>query len=153
MATREEYAGLPLVDRLARLTRTPSDLDSVVHGHSAADLARRPDAKSWSVTEILCHLRDIEELCMLRFRTMLAIDDPKVMIAGAKVPDPTEWGLRGGELAIDPERWVEERQYSGATATRRWRRFGGGAAILWICSAGSSPSNGSAGVSIQRSAT
>ncbi len=125
MATREEYAGLPLVDRLDRLTRTPSDLDSVVHGHSAADLARRPDAKSWSVTEILCHLRDIEELCMLRFRTMLAIDDPKVMIAGAKVPDPTEWGLRGGELAIDPERWVEERQYSrcdGDAALEAFRR-------------------------------
>jgi DinB superfamily len=47
------------------------------------------------------------------------------MVAGAKVTNPTEWGLRGAELAIDPERWVEERQYSrcdGAAALEAFRR-------------------------------
>ena len=30
-----------------------------------AALSRRPDAHSWSTTEILCHLRDVEELFTL----------------------------------------------------------------------------------------
>jgi len=123
MATREEYARLPLGQRLDRLTRTPIDLGTLVHGRRRADLGRRPDAKSWSVTEVLCHLRDIEELCMLRFRTMLAMEDPKVLVVGAKVPNPAEWGLVGAELAIDPERWAEERQYSRCDAEMALEAF------------------------------
>ena len=99
MATREEYARLPLAQRLDRLERTPADLGDSVRGRSRDDVGRRPDAKSWSATEVFCHLRDIEEICMLRFRTMLAMEEPKVLVVGA-------------ELAIDPERWAEERQYS-----------------------------------------
>ncbi|PYN97619.1 MAG: hypothetical protein DMD91_17765 [Candidatus Rokuibacteriota bacterium] len=112
MATREEYARLPLAQRLDRLERTPADLGDSVRGRSRDDVGRRPDAKSWSATEVFCHLRDIEEICMLRFRTMLATEEPKVLVVGARVANPAEWGLVGAELAIDPERWAEERQYS-----------------------------------------
>jgi len=125
MPAREEYVRLPLAERLDRLTRTPTDLATAVHRHDAAEHTRRPDAKSWSATEILCHLRDIEELCIVRFRTMLAMDEPKVLVAGAKVPTPGEWGLVGAELAIDPERWAEERQYArcdAGTALEAFRR-------------------------------
>src|SRR5712691_5100743 len=112
MALREFYSGLPLDERLKRLARTPDDLAAAIAGRDAAELARRPDAQNWSPTEIICHLRDIEEICMMRFRTMLAMEEPKVLVVGARVANPAEWGLGGTELAIDPERWAGERQYS-----------------------------------------
>lgn len=111
MPTREAYAALPLDQRLARLARTADDLAAATRGHTDDALSRRPDPKSWSAKEVVCHLRDIEELCMMRFRTMLAMHEPKVLVAGARPTNPEEWGLVGGELPVDPERWAEERQY------------------------------------------
>jgi hypothetical protein len=77
MPSREVYAGLPLAQRLERLARTPDDLASAIQGRASVELARRPDAKNWSATEIVCHLRDIEEIGMMRFRMMLAMDEPR----------------------------------------------------------------------------
>src|SRR5262249_60067447 len=79
MATREEYARLPLAQRLSRMTSTADELVTAIRGRDAGALARRPDAKSWAPVEIVCHLRDIEELAMMRFRMMLAMDEPKVL--------------------------------------------------------------------------
>lgn len=111
MPTREEYAGQPIERRLERLDRTPDELAAAARGRSDADLSRRPDARNWAAKEVVCHLRDIEELCMVRFRTMLAMDDPKVLAAGAMPKNPGEWGLTGSDLPIYPDRWAEERQY------------------------------------------
>jgi len=127
MATREVYAALPLDQRLARLARTPDDLATAIRGLSDVELARRPDTKNWSPTEIVCHLRDIEEICMMRFRTMLAMDEPKVLVVGARPASPAEWGLVGDEFPVDPERWAFERQYArcdplAALAAFRHRR-------------------------------
>jgi hypothetical protein len=76
MAMREFYTSLPLDERLKRLARTPDDLAAAIAGRDAAELARRPDSQNWSPCEIICLLRDIVELCMLRFRTMLEMDNP-----------------------------------------------------------------------------
>lgn len=111
MAARQEWAARPLEQRLARLTRMPDDLAAALGGRSDVEISRRPDAKNWAAVEIVCHLRDIEELAMMRFRMMLAMDEPKVLVAGARPPKPEEWGLVGGELPVDPARWAEERQY------------------------------------------
>lgn len=111
MPTREEYTKQPLERRLERLDRTPGDLAAPMRGRSDADLSRRPDAKNWSAKEIVCHLRDIEEVCMIRFRTMLAMDEPKVLAVGAMPTNPVEWGITGPDLPLDPDRWAEERQY------------------------------------------
>lgn len=111
MATAKEYAASPLAERLERLARTPDDLAAAIGQRSGAELSRRPDGKNWSAKEVVCHLRDIEELCMLRFRMMLAMDEPKVLAAGARPRNLAEWGAVGDELPIDPDRWAEERQY------------------------------------------
>jgi hypothetical protein len=113
MPTRDEYLRRPVGQRLARLGRTPNQLAAEIRGRAAAGLARRPGPRNWSVTEILCHLRDIEELCILRFHTMLASDDPAVFVAGAPPKDFARWGI-GGEVPfpLDPDRWAEERQYA-----------------------------------------
>ena len=112
MPSRDEYLRRPVIERVSRLGRTASELAAAIGGRDDAALSRRPDAKSWSATEIVCHLRDIEELCILRFHTMLAADDPLVFVAGAPPTDPARWGI-GGEVPfpLDPDRWAEERQY------------------------------------------
>lgn len=92
MATIEEVVCQPLAQRLARMERTADDLAAAIRGRSEAALSRRPDAKNWAAKEILCHLRDTEELYMVRLQTILAMDDPKF-------------------LRADPDRWAEERQY------------------------------------------
>ncbi len=92
MPTMEEYAKQPIADRLARLERTPDELEAAIKGKTAAVLARRPDTKNWAAKEVVCHLRDTEELFKQRFDTILVMADPKL-------------------LGLDPDRWAEERQY------------------------------------------
>ena len=65
---------------------------------------------------------------MIRFRTMLAMDEPKFLVLGEMPHDPAPWGIVAGDpLPLDPDRWAEERQYlrnntDGALAALRKRR-------------------------------
>ncbi|OGK97580.1 MAG: hypothetical protein A3J45_08270, partial [Candidatus Rokubacteria bacterium RIFCSPHIGHO2_02_FULL_69_13] len=54
--------------------------------------AKRPAEKAWAAKEVVCHLRDVEELWLNRFQTILANDEPKL-------------------LPIDPDAWALDRQY------------------------------------------
>jgi len=92
MPTMEEYAKQPREQRLKRLERTADELAGAISGQSDAALARRPDAKNWAPKEVVCHLRDTEELFKARFDTILATDNPPI-------------------APPDPDRWAEERQY------------------------------------------
>src|SRR5262245_21370200 len=108
----DDYAGLPIGARLARLERTPGDLEDAIASRSDADLGRRPDARSWSAKEIVCHLRDVEELFQVRFHTIVALDEPRLLVLGASASDLEPWRI-GGPIGhpLDPGRWAEERQY------------------------------------------
>ena len=88
----EDYARQSITERLKRLERTADALADAVRGHDEAALARRPDGKSWAAGEVLCHLRDTEELFMSRFEQRLAMEEPRL-------------------LGLDPDRWADERQY------------------------------------------
>ena len=112
MATRDAWLGQPLPARLDRMARMADDLTAAIRGHDDTALSRRPDAKNWCGKEVVCHLRDIEELVILRFHTMLAMDEPKVFVNAAPPPNLAEWGI-GGEVPfpLDADRWAEERQY------------------------------------------
>jgi uncharacterized damage-inducible protein DinB len=92
MPTMEEYAKQSCEQRLERLERTSDELLAAIRGQSDAALARRPDASNWAAKEVVCHLRDAEELFMIRFETIMAADDPKL-------------------TPLDPDRWARERQY------------------------------------------
>ena len=113
MPTREEYLRQPLERRLARLARTPDELAEEVRTRSVDVLSRRPDASSWSATEIVCHLRDVEELFRIRFHTILALDEPKILTLSADAGDLAAWGI-GGAVGhpLDPDRWAEDRLYA-----------------------------------------
>ena len=112
MPTREEYAKQPVAQRLQRLARTPDDLAAAIHGVSDPVLSRRPGPKKWAAVEVVCHLRDIEELFMLRFHQMLGTEDPVFLVLGEMPPDPERWGIGGRVgMPLSPDRWAEERQY------------------------------------------
>jgi uncharacterized damage-inducible protein DinB len=81
-----------LEEQLARMERTANDLAAAIKGVPDAALGKRPDDKSWSAKETLCHLRDTEESFMQRFQAIMEMDEPRF-------------------LAAEPDRWAVERQY------------------------------------------
>jgi len=81
-----------LDEQLARMARTVNDYMAATKGVPDTKLSRRPDDKNWSAREVICHVRDTEESFMMRFLTMMAMDEPKF-------------------LPVEPDRWAVERQY------------------------------------------
>jgi hypothetical protein len=117
MPTLEQYLSRSLADRLRRLRTTPDEMSAALDGKNDEVVCHRPDPRSWSAREIVCHLRDVEELFLIRFQTILAIDDPKILTFGATPEVLREWGI--GERVghpLDPDRWAEERQYARCDA-------------------------------------
>ena len=112
LAIREDSAPPPADERLRRLSVTLDELAAAVCERDDGALARRPDAHNWSATEIVCHLRDVEELFLTRFMTMLAMDEPKILAFNAAPADLAAWGI-GSAVGnpLDPDRWADERQY------------------------------------------
>jgi len=105
--TVEEYLKQAPEARLERLARTPDELAALLGGKSERRLARRPDTTNWAAKEIVCHLRDAEELFGSRFHTILAMPEPQLLEVGPA------------------DRWAEERQYlrqDGAGALDAFRR-------------------------------
>ncbi|HEV8226844.1 MAG TPA: DinB family protein [Methylomirabilota bacterium] len=81
-----------LDEQLARMERTVNDYAAVVKNVSDAQLTKRPDPRNWSAKEVVCHVRDIEESFMMRFLSIMAMDDPKF-------------------LPVESDRWAVDRQY------------------------------------------
>lgn len=104
MPTMEEVAKLSREERLARMARTADDLGAAIAGQPESVLVRRPDAKNWAPKEVVCHLRDAEDLFMQRFQTIMATEDPRL-------------------LPPEPDRWAEERQYLRNDVVEALRHF------------------------------
>lgn len=128
MPTRHQYLAQPLEERLRRMERTPDEVEALIREHSDAQLSRRPGPKNWAAKEVICHLRDIEELFILRFHMMLGTEEPTFLVLGELPPEPQRWGIGGPiGMPLDPDRWATERQYlrsdagEAATALRRRR--------------------------------
>jgi DinB superfamily len=106
MPTLEEVSKQPLEQRLDRMSRTADDLAGAIRGQSEAALVQRPDSKNWAANEVICHLRDIEEVYFVRVHTMLSNDDPKIYA------DPSA-----------ADRFAEDRQYVRNDATKALGAF------------------------------
>ena len=107
MATMDDYAKQPVEQRLSRMSRTADELAAAIAGRSDEVLRRRPDGRNWAANEVLCHLRDIEEVYLIRARTIVDNDVEVKTFA-----DPA---------AID--RMAEQRQYHRSDATEALRAF------------------------------
>jgi hypothetical protein len=135
MPTLQEYMERPIEQRLERMDRTAADIAAAIADQTDVSLSRRPDSTNWSAKEVVCHLRDMEELFMLRFRTMLALHEPTFLVMGEMPPNRAGWGIVAGDaLPLDPDRWAEERQYlcndTGRALTALRRRRGETLALL-----------------------
>jgi hypothetical protein len=93
---------------LDRVERAAGDLAAAIQGMTGPALARRPGEGCWAAVEVLCHLRDISEAFLLRFRAILAADGQCF-------------------FPVDPDRWAADRQYlrndagEALAAFGRWR--------------------------------
>ena len=72
MPTLDDVGQQPLQQRLDRMARTADDVADAIKGQSEAVLVRRPDFKNWAAKEIICHLRDTEELFTARLEMIAA---------------------------------------------------------------------------------
>jgi hypothetical protein len=79
-------------ERLDRMRQTPGDIARLIERQPADVVGRRPAEGAWSATEIVCHLRDVEEFYLGRVEYILINDEPALVV-------------------LDPDRWAEERQY------------------------------------------
>ena len=78
---------------VAILRSTPAALDTLTSDLSGSAWVMHPEENEWSLTEIICHLRDVEiEVNLPRFSKVL--DESNPFIAGQ-----------------DTDPWVDERQY------------------------------------------
>ena len=78
---------------LAILRATPAALDTLTSDLPGSAWVMHPEENEWSLTEIICHLRDVEiEVNLPRFQKVL--DESNPFIAGQ-----------------DTDPWVNERQY------------------------------------------
>ena len=93
-----------LEEQMTRMARTAADFAAAIKGVSDAMLTKRPDDKSWSAKETLCHVRDTEESFMARFQSIMEMDEPRFM-------------------AAEPDRWATERQYQRNDAGEALQAF------------------------------
>ena len=117
-----DYAAGPRPAMLQRLTATPIELERHVTASEDGVLARRPAPKSWSAKEIACHLRDVEELFQVRFHTILALEEPTILVLGASAAELAPWRF-GARHPLDPNWWAEERQYGRSDVWEALRAF------------------------------
>jgi FMN phosphatase YigB (HAD superfamily) len=62
---------------IAVMLSTPAAVSGILEQASGLDLTRRPVPQEWSLTEIICHLRDTEsEVNFSRLRMLLELDEP-----------------------------------------------------------------------------
>ena len=92
------------------------------------DWSWQPDAASWSLTEVMCHLRDVEEeVHMERYRAILARDNP--FISGVSTD---EWAAirryRAEDGPVSRDAFLSARQKSLAMLSEldeiSWQRKG-----------------------------
>ena len=123
MATLDEVAHQPLERRMARLASTADDLTTAIDGQPDAALARRPGATNWAAKEIVCHLRDTQEMFLLRLETIAALNEPMIAASGM---GPRILALKPDGQPATPDRWAEDRQYlrsDTADALKAFRRL------------------------------
>jgi len=79
-------------ERITQLENGVDKYENALKGASSDVLTRRPDEENWAPVEIICHIRDVEEIYLDRYKTVLSLTDFKFKLAEA-------------------DRWAEERQY------------------------------------------
>ncbi len=112
---------------LAKLQETPRTLASLFHGVPDEVLRRKPAPEKWSMLEIACHLRDVEQLFVERYAKMANHDRPALRMINQ---DELAVALRYNE--DDPAAAIREFRLRrtetiallSALAHQSWQRIG-----------------------------
>lgn len=88
-----------LIDALAAF---PKRLDTLLADRDEADLKRAGPEAGWGVVEILCHLRDTEEVFIERVELMLTENTPRLQPS-----DHTLWPIDRDYFGQDPGEVLE----------------------------------------------
>ena len=124
---------------LSRLQETPKLLVALLRGMSDEALRRKPAPEKWSMLEIACHLRDVEEFFVERYGKIANHDRPQLRMINQ---DELAAKLRYNEedLALVLKQFQGLRAESvailGALAAQSWQRVGvhskrGDVSIAW----------------------
>ena len=90
---------------VAVMLSTPAVLSGLWEQASCPNLKRRPVPQEWSLTEIICHLRDTElEVNFPRLRMMMELDEPFIP-------------------ARNTDAWAEEREYNSQNFSQALQDF------------------------------
>ena len=65
-------------DMLSKLQETPKAVAAIFRGASEAVVRRKPAPETWSMLEVLCHLRDVEQLFVERYGKVANHDRPQL---------------------------------------------------------------------------
>jgi FMN phosphatase YigB (HAD superfamily) len=89
----------------ATLRGSPAGLSSLLSGTPSLDWSQQPQPDAWCLTEIACHLRDVErEVNLPRLRKIIQEDNP--FIPG-----------------VDSDTWADERGYIDQDGPRAFEEF------------------------------
>ena len=148
MPTAEEYSGRPTEVRLSRLEQTPGEVERAISAKTDSELSARPDARNWAPKEIVCHLRDVEELFQIRFHTVVALDEPHILVFGAA---PNDLAPGGSEARLatrsTPSDGRRSASISATMPVRLWPHFSGAGPRCWRFCGPCRQQSGSAAVS------
>jgi uncharacterized damage-inducible protein DinB len=93
-----------LADILERFRRGPELVAVATTGAAGPELDFQPGEGKWSVRQIVCHLADFEMIAAMRFRQMLAEDNPSM-------------------LSVDQDEWAKRLDYSKRKVSQALETF------------------------------
>lgn len=121
-------SSLQAADAVNALRRTNILLNDVLRGMTQAQaVAARDGADGWNVVEIVCHLRDLEDIYQRRIVQMTAEDNPPVLafdVTNAVIANDYAHADLREALAVWNERRAGSLEALAALAPGDWERTG-----------------------------
>ena len=124
---------------LSRLQETPKLLVALLRGMSDEALRRKPAPEKWSMLEIACHLRDVEEFFVERYGKIANHDRPQLrMINQDELAAKLRYNQDDLALVLKEFQGLRAESVAilGALAAQSWQRVGvhskrGDVSIAW----------------------
>ncbi|MEQ1947840.1 MAG: DinB family protein [Bryobacteraceae bacterium] len=101
-----------LADILERFRRGPELVAVATTGAAGSELDFQPEEGKWSVRQIVCHLADYEMIAGMRFRQMLAEENPSLPYADQNLfAEKLDYSKRKVSTALETFRRIRMDNY------------------------------------------
>lgn len=116
------------VDAINALRRTNVVLNDLLRGMTQGEaVANRDGADGWNVVEIICHLRDLEDVYQRRALQIVTEDNPALLpfdVAGAVITNDYAHADLREALGLWNERRAAYLGWLGKLSPEQWERTG-----------------------------